>query len=249
MLDPALLQAVKERVWFYEFDLPDGTKTRTDIPAEVIRIHESRRIKLEQIIRDRVSNPGSLTALDFASHEGFYSIELAKHFKSVQGLEIRSGSIEAARLITHALGVGNVAYSKADLQRDNVSECLAADFVLLYGLLYHVENPVHTLRLAANLSRRHILIETQVLPYDISGLVEDGHYVWQRQVHGVFGITTDYQIGREGGSTDIALVPSLSAVLFLLRTFGFKDLEVLDPLPGDYEQFRRRSRVVVYGSK
>ncbi len=54
---------------------------------------------------------------------------------------------------------------------------------------------------------------------------------------------------REGGSTDIALVPSLNALLFLMSDFGFKTIEVIKPDPDDYEQFSRGSRVVVYGAK
>ncbi len=99
------------------------------------------------------------------------------------------------------------------------------------------------------MSRRHILVETQVFPYDVSGSIEDGHYAWQRDVHGVFSLSVDYAARREGGSTDIALVPSLNALVFLLRNFGFTEIRVVQPAAGEYEQFVRRSRVVVYGRK
>ena len=244
-----LLQAVKDRVWFYEFELPDGTRTRTDIPPDIARIHTSRRDKLRRVIQRHIPDAARLSALDFASHEGYFSIELARHFASVRGLEIRRESLEAARLITRALRIGNVVYGEADLQRMPHDDALAADLVLVYGLVYHLENPIHTLRLAAGLSRRHILVETQVFPYDVSGRIEDGQYLGQRPVHGVFSLSADYPTAREGGSTDLALVPSLNALLFLLRTFGFQTLEVLDADPDDYEQFRRGSRVIVYGAK
>ena len=68
-------------------------------------------------------------------------------------------------------------------------------------------------------------------------------------VAGVFGLTPDYARRREGGSTDIALVPSLNALLYLLRNFGFSDLFVMPSSDDDYEQFRRGSRVVVYGGR
>jgi hypothetical protein len=79
--------------------------------------------------------------------------------------------------------------------------------------------------------------------------VEDGHYVHQREVHGLFGLTLDYPSSREGGSTEVALVPSLGAVLFLLRTFGFEEVVVLPPGPDDYEQHRRGSRAIIYARK
>jgi hypothetical protein len=70
----------------------------------------------------------------------------------VRGLEIRQESVAAARLITKALGISNVIYSEADLQRMTHDDLLCADLVLVYGLIYHLENPIHTLRLAAGLS-------------------------------------------------------------------------------------------------
>ena len=245
----AKLREAKSRKWFYEFGLPDGTTTSTDVPAEVLPIHTSRRDKMLKIIQERVHRPDELTAADFASHEGFYTLELANHFKQVTGYEWKKSSIDAARLITEVLGVDNVEYVQADLQKMDLEPSSIVDFVLVYGLIYHVENPVHTLRLASQMCRKHILIETQVFPYDVSGNLEDGHYTNIRRIEGVFGLTPDYSHGREGGSTDIALVPSLNGLLYLLKTFGFTDVFVLPATADDYEQFRRGQRVVVYGCK
>src|SRR4051812_3884803 len=86
-------------------------------------------------------------------------------------------------------------------------------------------------------------------PMPISGNIEDGSYDNLRPVNGVFALCPDYPAGREGGSTELALVPSLNALLFLLGTFGFSEVEVLAPEPDDYEQFRRGSRVMIYGRK
>ncbi|MFG1417067.1 methyltransferase domain-containing protein [Xanthobacter sp. V0B-10] len=249
MQNEEILQQIKDRIWFYEFDLPDGTRTATNIPESILPIHTSRRDKMLRVIRDHVPDAHKLTAFDFASHEGYYSLELARHFKAVRGYEIRKSSRDAAWLITQALGIKNVEYVEADMQRMLFDPEQVADFVLLYGLIYHMENPIHTLRLASQMSRKHILIETQVFPYDIAGRIEDGHYDSLRPIEGVFGLTPDYAAQREGGSTDLALVPSLNALLFLMRGFGFSDLYVLPSDAGDYEQFSRGARVVVYGRK
>ena len=243
------LSQVKSRTWFYEFDLPDGTSTSTDVPPEVRPIHTSRRDKLRYVINRHMPDAESLVAYDFASHEGYYAVELARHFRKVVGFEIRPESLEAAKLITGVLQIGNVEYRQADLQKMEYDPLQTADFVLLYGLIYHLENPVHTLRLASRMTRKHILIETQVFPYDIGGMIEDGAYTNQRRLEGVFGLAPDYSSGREGGSTDIALIPSLNALLFLMRGFGFTTIEVVPNSNPDYEQFTRRSRVVVYGRK
>ena len=243
------LREVRARKWFYEFELPDGSKTDCDIPDAVQGIHRSRRIKLHDVVDRYVPNATTLTALDLASHEGFFSVELAKRFAHVRGLDYNLESIAAANLMAEVLAIDNIVYEHSDLTRQEYEDRLMADFVLVYGLLYHLENPVHVIRLACALSRKHILIETQIFPYDIQGRIEDGHFTWQREVQGVFSLSIDYADRREGGSTDIALVPSLNALVFLLRNFGFSRIVVMDPIANDYEQFSRGARVVVYAAR
>lgn len=87
------LQHVKGRTWFYEFDLP-GTRTGTNVTADVLPIQVSRRDKLVQIVAERVERPETLTAGDFGSHEGYYTVELTRHFRSVRGLPM-------GRRVTH----------------------------------------------------------------------------------------------------------------------------------------------------
>jgi hypothetical protein len=243
------LREVKGRTWFYEFELPDGTRTRTDLPEEWRSVHYTRLRHLVNIIKRHVPDAASLTATDFASHEGYFSVELAKHFAFVRGFEIRSESLAAARLITDVLGIRNTEYVMTDLQTMTFDEKWCSDFVLVYGLIYHMEDPIHVLRLASQLTRKHILVETQLFPYDVTGRIEDGNYQNQRGVNGVFALSPDYPAGREGGSTTLALVPSLNALVFLLRHLGFEDVTVLDSVQDDYEQYRRGSRVIVYGQK
>jgi tRNA (mo5U34)-methyltransferase len=176
----------------------------------------------------------SCTALDFASHQGYFTIELSEYFKEVLGLELRSESIEQAKLISSGLGVSNVSYKQCDLLDLNLIEISKADFVLVYGLLYHLEDPIKILRVASELSKQHILIETQIFPYDISGKIGDGSYNWQRSVAGIFSLSVDYKERIEGGITDLAFVPSLNALLFLLDHFGFKKVRVIDTTRDDY---------------
>ncbi len=247
--DLAKLNKVKNRTWFYKFKLPDGTITKSNLTDRMLEIHTVRASHLQRTIARKVAKPATMTAIDFASHEGFFSIELAKYFAFVRGFEIRSESLAAARLITEALGISNVEYVQSDLQKLQFDPAWCADFVLVYGLLYHMQDPIHVLSLASQLCRQHILVESQIFPYDISGRIEDGCYDNQRPIEGVFGLAPDYPQGREGGSTELALIPSLNALLFLLKTFGFEETEVLSPGAADYEQFRRRARVIIYGAK
>jgi tRNA (mo5U34)-methyltransferase len=247
--DLSKLAGVRSRTWFYEFDLPTGEKTTCDLPASVIKIHRSRRDKLISVIDRFGDRAKSFSALDLGCHEGYFAIEMARRLLHVTGYDFRPQSIDAAKLIADVLNVQNVRFETADVHSNQFLTVEPADFILVFGLLYHVESPIKLLRTAAQLGKRHVLLETQVFPYDVSGRIEDGSYEWQRNVDGMFALTTDYPEGREGGSTDLALVPSLNAVKYLLRHFGFPHVEVIAPTPDDYEQYRRGSRVVVLASR
>jgi SAM-dependent methyltransferase len=245
-----LLALVKARSWFYAFELPDGSTTPTDVDPAVLHLHATRRDRLRDVIAT-IPEAMRTTALDLASHEGFFTVELARHCRQVLGIELRERSITAAEMITTLLGLGNAGFRHADLLKIDAAEepGLAADFVLLFGLLYHLEDPVRLLRLACRLARRHILLESQVLPCELGGRVEDGSHLWQRDIHGTFGLVEDYSERREGGSADFALVPSVNALVHLLRRFGCAQVRVLPARETDHEQFRRGARVIIHGIK
>jgi tRNA/tmRNA/rRNA uracil-C5-methylase (TrmA/RlmC/RlmD family) len=173
-----LLNVVKARSWFYAFELPDGSLTQTDADAAVLHLHATRRERLRQVI-GTIPHAARMTALDLGSHEGFFTAELARRFCSVQGVELRDGSARAAEMMLGVLGLGNATIRQLDLLNLDAAQegGLAADFVLLYGLLYHLEDALRLLRLACRLARHHILLETQVLPYDVTGRVEDGSHL------------------------------------------------------------------------
>lgn len=248
-INEKLLKSIKSQVWFYEFRLPDGSITKVDINKEVLKIHETRVKKLLSIIDKFIPDSKNLSAIDFASHQGFFTLELAKKFNDVLGIEMRPESLEQAKQMCELNQSKNIRFLQADLTKLNSNEVDQADLVLCYGLLYHLEAPIQVLRLASQLTSKHILIETQIFPYDISGNIEDGNYQWQRPVTGVFALSPDYGHRREGGSTEFAVIPSLNTLIFLLKEFGFNSIEVLEFDESDYEQFRRGSRVIIYGAK
>jgi len=239
------LDRAKSQKWFYEFELPDGTRTESYLPVTARRVHVTR----ERALRTHLSalDDSYSTAIDVACHEGFFSLVLAEHFKSVTGFDKNSGTLEKARQISALLGAPNIRFENASLELWRVEN--AADFVLCFGLLYHVENPIQIMRKLAALTNRTLCIETQVLPYDIVGKVEDGSYLWQRDLNGMFGLCVDYSDESEGGLTDLALVPSRQALEFLLVKFGFRTVTFYKAAPDDYEQFTRNQRVIVFAEK
>lgn len=239
------LSQIKGQKWFYEFSLPDGTKTESYLPEVARQIHPTREKALRKYLEGR---QGVFTnALDISCHEGYFSLVLTDYFPSVVGIDKNSDSLEKAKQISKVMGQPNIGFNNSSLEDWPVQQ--GADFVLCYGLLYHVENPIEVLRKVSALTRMTVCIETQVLPFNLSGPIEDGSYQWQREIQGLFGLCVDYSQRPEGGMTDLALIPSRNGLEFLLKQFGFKSVNYYAPESSDYEQFLRGHRVIVFAEK
>lgn len=240
-----LLDTVKNQKWFYEFNLPDGSKTESYLPEIARQIHVTRENALRQYLG--TMDKSFSTAMDISCHEGFFSLILAEYFKNVTALDKNQETLVKAKQITTLLNRSEIRFENSSVELWD--EKLGADFVLCYGLLYHVENPIQILRKLAAITKKTVCIETQVLPYDMNGVIEDGSYMWQRDLNGLFGLCVDYSHRPEGGMTDLAVVPSRRAIEFLLKQFGFKTVNFYKPEPNDYEQFTRNHRVIVIAEK
>lgn len=246
--DDPQLRAIKQQQWFYEFDLPDGSKTDTCVKPNVRQIHATREKMLRQTLQAtaRASVPGA-SALDVACHEGYYSLVLAEYFESVIGIDKNPDSIAKARAISELLAPERIRFENRSLEAFEPHSPF--DFVLCYGLLYHHENPVNLIRLLAAITGDTLCLETQVMPVDLVGQVEDGDYTNQREIRGCFALCADYPESSEGGMTGFAMVPSKAALTYLLTASGFSSVAFVEPQADDYEQFTRGHRVVVVAKK
>lgn len=236
---------VKKQKWFYEFNLPDGGKTESYLSEVARQIHPTREKALRNYLDSRRCDFGG--ALDVACHEGYFSLVLKDYFASVIGIDKNPESLNKARQISEVMGHSDIVFNNSSLE--NWPGDRGADFVLCYGLFYHVENPIEVLRRIAILTGKVACIETQVLPFNLSGPIEDGSYQWQREIQGLFGLCVDYSLQPEGGMTDLALIPSKNGLEFLLKRLGFNSVEFYLPDPIDYEQFVRGHRVIVFAEK
>jgi tRNA (mo5U34)-methyltransferase len=74
-----LLRRVRERRWFYEFDLPDGTSTQSYLPDGVARIHTTRLAMLWQALAP-IAAAGweRLSVVDVACHQGYFATHVAR---------------------------------------------------------------------------------------------------------------------------------------------------------------------------
>jgi hypothetical protein len=243
-----ILDQIHEREWFYSFELPDGSRTRTYHGGELDAIHATRWEMLQQCVEEHFGGSCSgLRALDLASHQGYFSVRLAQlGFGEVLGVEARGSHVEDSRLVAGAYGLENLSFSQSDIHDLDTVGMGQFDLVAMLGLLYHLENPVGALRLCRALCRNLCIIETQLVP-GISGSVDFGSHRFVRPLQGTFGLIdeTGETHGPEASVTGICMVPSLDALLWLLRKVGFREAAVLPPPEQAYEQLRYGKRVMV----
>jgi hypothetical protein len=109
-----------------------------------------------------------------------------------------------------------------------------ADFVLCFGLLYHVENPIQVIRKLATLTKHTLCLETEVV----------------REHRKTFLVLRDPSAGTtEGGATEFCMRPSLGVLEYLLSEFGFTNISCYTPTPEDYHEIREGTRVILTAEK
>ena len=78
-------------------------------------------------------------------------------------------------------------FQVGEVQARELTRLGTFDIVLLFGLLYHLEDPVAALRLARRLTRRVCLLETQLAP-NLAGILDWGTSSTVKSIQGSFAI-------------------------------------------------------------
>jgi SAM-dependent methyltransferase len=243
-----LEQRCLSRAWFYPFRLASGAVTQTYVSAEVAKIHDTRAAMLDAAVRAHFPDTAGRSAIDLACHEGWFAQQAAALGFDVLGVDARADHVADATLAAEACGATKVRFETRDVHALDASRDGRFDLVLCLGLIYHLEHPVGALRTARALTADGGLcvIETQIAPGQ-SGVIDYGHHTFVKPVMGSFAIVdeTDETHGPETSTTGICLVPSLDALLWILRKVGFDSVDVLVPPADAYEQLRFGKRVMV----
>jgi len=243
-----LIEQAHSKEWFYSYDLPDGSTTPTYHGADIKAIHDTRWQMVQSCLDERLGKTReNLTALDFASHQGWFAVKMAQAgFSRVLGIDARDSHVADSNLISEIYGLENLSFRQGDIHAQDSDRLGQFDVVLMLGLLYHLEDPVGALRACRALCKNICLIETQIVP-GMNGYVDYGSYQYVRPLKGSFGIIdeTGETHGPEASITGICLVPSLDALLWILRKVGFSDATVIEPPENAYEQLRYHKRVMV----
>jgi hypothetical protein len=242
-MDNAHEEAVLAQKWFYRYRLPSGRQTELYISDEVEHIHQTRLAMMLRTLDGMALE--DMTAIDLGSHQGFFSIELAKRCKHVLGLEYQHRHVLSSKLIARALGIVNAEFEQEDVESMPSGKHSPADIVICFGLLYNLENLLGVLRRCRELTKKVLLIETQTTILDLQGPVDSGHYRDTNYMHGYFGLFSGNPQNIEGSRSDIVFYPSPQGLVWVLKKLGFSRVEKLPPPEGAYQQLGTGKRIMV----
>ena len=235
--------------WFYECDLGQGLRTKSELPPEVRAIFKTRLAMTKSIVEKHFGGRlREIQCVDIGCHEGFYSMALASlGVPRVVGIDVRESNLSKARFVADLKGHSGIEFLKANCEDLPVEKLGRFELSLFLGLLYHLENPMRCLRNAAALTSELCLVETQVVE-EVVGATEWGSREWTRPYHGVLALideSDEFLVDNaETGASPVAMCPSPAAVIFMLRQAGFARVQRIDPPPDAYEQHRRGKRAL-----
>lgn len=190
-------------------------------------------------------------AIDVGCHEGFYTHRLLSlGADSVVGVDVRATNIAKAQLVSDALETKHVSWLVGDAEElaetigDGVQHF---EFALVFGLLYHCENPIRVLRQIASVTKEVIIVETQLCDELGADRIEWGRQGYSLDVRGAFAVVDEtalHPTNNETGVHPLALCPSPRALQVVLEHCGFTDFSRVVPRGGQNEQLVRGKRGV-----
>jgi len=201
------------------FDKPDA-----------VRLTEARLAFLRNLLPVIGPALNLRTALDLGCGVGYFSSFLQGIGFHVTGLDGRPENVEEARK-----RCSDARFAIANAEDLDLSNLGAFDFVLCFGLLYHLENPFRALRNLHAVTTKLALIESICVP----------------DPHPTLHLRQETQT-EDQGLNFVAFYPSESCLVSLLYRAGFDSVYRLARVP-DHEDFcstsqRKKLRTMLVAS-
>jgi FkbM family methyltransferase len=173
---------------------------------------------------------GLSNAVDAGCGTGFFSQTLAECGLNVCGFDARGENVAEARR-----RFPQIPFEQGDIEERAILQLGRFDFVLCFGLLYHLENPLLAIRHLRGLTEKCLLLESMCLPEQKPSMLLRGE---PRQ--------------EDQSLTDVACYPSEGSLVKMLYRAGFATVYRVISLP-DHEDFREttehaRRRTVLLAS-
>ena len=185
--------------------------------AHYIEINEKRKAWLSGLLKPIIASSDLATAIDVGCGEGYFSLFLHQLGLKVVAIDGRKTNVERAQEKYPTL-----KFLTADIEDTTKNRDLGSfDLVLCLGLLYHLENPFRAVRNLFALTKKHLIVESRVVPSKLP-----------------ISILHEEVKSEDQGLDFIALIPSIACLVKMLYKSGFKNVYQTMELP-DHPDFKR----------
>ena len=150
--------------WFHCIDLGDGVVTKSDGVSGQPDDHPKSTWNV--IRRFLPGDLFGLDVLDVGCNAGFYAIEAKRRgARRVLGVEAKRRHVRQAKFARQALGL-DIEYRRGSVYDLRVATLGRFDVTLALGLIYHCKHLMLALENLAQVTRRLMILETEVYPPD-----------------------------------------------------------------------------------
>ncbi|HET9995786.1 MAG TPA: FkbM family methyltransferase [Candidatus Acidoferrum sp.] len=197
---------------------------------EYRKLIETRGDTIRQVVTKLKAAVGLSTALDAGCGVGFFSETLAECGLNVCGFDGRAENVAEARR-----RLPGMPFERADVEDRGILHLGNFDFVLCFGLLYHLENPLLAIRNLRALTNKCLLLESMCLPEEKASM-----------------LLREEPRQDDQSLTEVACYPSEGSLVKMLYRAGFAVVYQVLALP-DHDDFREtpehaRRRTVLLAS-
>jgi SAM-dependent methyltransferase len=257
---PDLLREARSTIpWMYEWRLTADLATPPQGP-ELSEVHHTRLTTIEPAVRAALAEAGpGARVLDLGCNEGWFGHRMLDWGAgSVLGVDVRELNVRRAGLVRDHFGI---PADRLDFVTASVYELDPAvvgefDVVLLLGLIYHLENPIGAIRVARDLARRLVVVETQLTAQDEPVRVGAGQSGVFDEVAGHWAALFEppHEQLDEGNLLSsfggvISLIPNRAALLEAMSVAGLADVEMLNVAPHLNRQYVDGHRGIAVGRR
>lgn len=145
--------------FFHDIDLGSGSNTA----PEIYRVRDAINLFFPPLLKLFEGSLKNLRILDVGCNCGGFSFAASKYgAKEIIGIDADEKNIKQANAIKKYLGVKNVKFLR--LNAEEISEKNLGNFnlTILAGIIYHLEDPIGTMRKISNVTKSTLLVDSHV---------------------------------------------------------------------------------------
>ena len=248
MTEQQLRDRVDELAPFHHVvELPHGISTfvpdKADRGSNIKRVDSIMRHGWPQLLDAFGGSLKGLRVLDMACNCGGFAVAAKQAGADyVLGVDIADHYLEQANFLRDALELENLEFRKLDVSELTADLTGTFDVVLCFGILYHLQDPIRTMKAAANLATQAMLLDTNLMrpPY-VSRFLRN-RSLWKMDVVKESQPKAETTNLRRQGTT-CKFAPTERAVMDMLDFLGFDRVEFLPPTEKELEgRYYKRAR-------